>query len=933
MSSNIFRKDSILFRRQNKDGNASQQNEEQPSQIKEFISSNVRPSRPVERSSKDPKNRDWSREAKRIGQPREDARQRDKSMEDTRKRDRPRESRRRDRSREDIRKDGSREDSRKEESRADVFTREDARKDRPREDSRGERPREEFRKEGSNEDLKSDWSLGSQRDSRIERKRDSKAEDTRSSSRHSPVRKNDAKTKPDETKTAQDKNFSGTTKPTGGKNFQSASVNVEKVAVNKVTVAKLKEAFKPAQEITTEQLIPAVVPGIDDDNQDTSTESNSSSTKENSKESKLVRAERLHQKKFAKKKVPEVSLKKEIKKISPLRKAISPRNLDQSSSTVDEDDGHYNDLLSSLLASEKNRINKSAKKKKAKKSVSIEISPKNSPATPGKFLIEGNAPPPALTPVVPMTNGAADELPTSSPEFLGVPETPGKSLLAILSADLEISPSKVVAEQQRKELESAVYSILPTPIKLLAHCPFLSPLHNTPVTTNRPRHAISNKTPEVETTSPEPTPAPPPAPVEPVPTTQQSVSVDSSIGDETMKNSSSQQTPSTTKPSFPFKRRRVLKIKCTTSNNSSLGENSSMEEPPAKKACAPVAEPCLFSPPKQPEPRVPKPSVVEPKKTAGPKKVKSPLKKVADQQATSSKTKLSPMQKIITPNKQIQLTTPASVSSTGRKSNDSGASQDYRLHYTSDSEMSRSPSPYLPPVKVMTTSTPHPSNKRVKILTPKLAGLTPNSKKKQKRKIISDMFGASPASEREYHLDLDVTEELRRDLQPTSAKSKVLVKKSLPAEEVARNQRSKIEYEEKSRSTADRISKYKPVSRSPDYYRKRSPGERRRSPLEERRKSPVDRERRRSPPERRRSPEERERRRSPEDKYRRRSPEERERRRSPEERDKRRYLDERSRRKSPVDRDRRMSPDDRDNKRRYVDDRRRSPDDRDRKYM
>lgn len=961
---NFFcRKDSILFRRQTKTDDASQQNEEQPSRIKEFISSNVKPSRLLEEVLDDPRKSNRSREVRRIDQPIEDARQRDKSREDARRRDRPREIRRRDKSVEGGRRDGSRED-RREGSREDVrrdspkmvvrrdVSREKSYREMPREDSRRDRPREEIRRDNPKEAVRRDMPREDKREgsrevvrrdrpsrsSRTERQRESNNDGIRKPSGQSPVRGNDPKNNRDKSKTRPAKTSAETAKPIGDVNFVSAAVNVEYVPVNKESAANLKEVTQP--EIT-EPLIPAVVPNHEDDNQDTSTESNSSSTKENSQESKLVRAERLHQKKISKKIVtPEMSLKKEIKKISPLRKAKSPQNLNQCSSTVDEEDGQYNDLLSSLLASEKDRINKSVKKKKLKKSVSLKASPKNSPDTPGKFLIEGNALPPALTPVLPMVNGASDEHPTSSPEFLGVPETPGKSLLAILSADLESSPSKVIAEQHRKELESAVYSILPTPMKLLTQCPLLSPLHNTPIITDMPRHLISNKTPEVETTSPEKSPAPPPALVEIVPTPQQSSIIDSSVGDETPTTSSAQQTPSSSKPSFPFRRKRVLKIKCTTSNNSSLGENSSMEEPPVKKACTPTVQlpmPSLFSPPKQPEPRlqkVPNPSVVE---TAASKKVKSPSKKIDAQKAAGTKsvtiTEPSPSRKIVTPNKKIELTTPASISSTGRKSNDSGASQDFRLHYTSDSEVSRSPSPYLPqhPATVMTTSTPHPDKKRLKIVNDaQLVGLTPNSKKKQKRKtIMSEMFGASPASEREYLLDLDVTEEMRKDLQASLPKSKAPAKKSYPAEDNPRIQRSKIEYEEKSRPTADRI-KYKPVSRSPDYYRKRSPGDRRRSPLEERRKSPDERERRRSPPERRRSPDER--RRSPDERYRRRSPEERERRRSPDDRDRRRYLDERSRRKSPVDRDRRISPDDRE-RRRYLDERRRSPDHRDKRRV
>ncbi|XP_059473542.1 serine/arginine repetitive matrix protein 2-like [Neocloeon triangulifer] len=632
---------------------------------------------------------------------------------------------------------------------------------------------------------------------------------------------------------------------------------------------------------------------------DTSTESGSSSLKENLKESKIQRAERLHREKIEREGDNPLAVANDIRRLSPRTKQVS--NHDHG--TSDTEGSNVSDLISSLLESEKERIKVKSIKKRKNKTVKV-VCPKDNPDTPGKFLIEGDA-----ETATPKELGNKTEDKSLSPEFCHPPETPGKYLNCQIPAQLENSPTK----RAQKELDSAVFSILPTPLKMMTHHPLLlSPLQNTPVST---RPLQQTKTPEKEK-----------VPEEPVIPAQQLISPNQSLNSSVTSSTSTQlmidlsrtgNTPKVKPANYPFKRKRVLKIKCTSVGNSST-EDIKDAEPPAKKVCAV----------KQPSPKS-APTVEESVTT---RQLTMPKRLPIKSTAPPVEVQKSPMKKMSTPQHQIQAP-PASVPSTGRKSNDSGTSQDFHLHYTSESEISRSPSPFVPQNRpsAVATSTPHPTKSKLKLISNShILTLTPRSKKKQKKKIImAEMFGSSPASERDYPMDMEVTDDMRKDLEGSTKGEDGQEKKRMTEEEWWHREKSRRETDERRRRSPARI-KYR---QSPDY-QKRSP-----SPLERlRKRTPEDRDRRRSPErEGRRSPDrdrrifvDRERRLSPEDREVRMSSYERERRRSPEERKwapemRKKQVEERKRspelrRRSPEGRKR--SPEER---KRSPDVRRRSP--------
>ncbi|XP_065331550.1 serine/arginine repetitive matrix protein 1-like [Cloeon dipterum] len=630
---------------------------------------------------------------------------------------------------------------------------------------------------------------------------------------------------------------------------------------------------------------------------DTSLESHASSTKENSNESRILRAERIH--KEVEGSSP-ISLAKEIKKLSPR----------VNSSYYDSDgDSQHGDLFKSFLESGKERMNLPDKKKKKKAAVPV-LSPNENPVTPGKFLLDGRLSEMLSKPQPEVFSSTEKSL---SPEFAGPPQTPGKHLPNQIFPQIEISPvtSATSDDSARKELNEAVNSIMPTPLKNIVPN-LLSPLHATPVCTGPPQENVTPESPSATTTFALTKPQSP------------NHSFNSSITSanstrlmiDMSRLSAASETPKAVTPAsrFPFKRKRVLKIKCGSAGTTSTEENNdtSVDEPPKKMVCVPLQAALenhlssIISPVKMPNSPEQKSNEVPKSKKLTPPRLKKKTAKPKERELVPSMSNMSPVISMATPKHQIEFA-PASLPSTGRKSNDSGTSQDFHLHYTSGSEMSRSPSPFVSYQPSMTTSTPNAMKPHLEKLSVSLKCLTPSSKMKKLNFIMSEMFGDSPCKERDDQLDIDVSEEMRKDLGVYSPVMKQEKQTQLGVKAKPEQERPSSS-SKKGRKSPERHLKVLNVDhrKSPETLRMASPERIRRRTPEDRRR-PLERDRRRSPERERRRSVERESRRERERKW---ELEDRERRRSPNDSERRKYFEDRAR--SPEYRDRRRLPDDRD---------------------
>ncbi|CAB3373329.1 Hypothetical predicted protein [Cloeon dipterum] len=585
-------------------------------------------------------------------------------------------------------------------------------------------------------------------------------------------------------------------------------------------------------------------------------------------------------------------------------------------------DSQQGDLLKSLLESEKERMNLPDKKKKKKAAVPV-LSPKENPVTPGKFLLDGRLSEMLSKPQPEVLSGTEKSL---SPEFAGPPETPGKHLLNQMFPQIEISPTTSVTsdDSARKELNEAVNSIMPTPLKnIVPNLLTISPMHATPVNTGSPQQNVTPESPSATTT------------VGITKLQSPNHSFDSSITSanstrlmiDMSRLSAASETPKAVAPAsrFPFRRKRVLKIKCGSAGTTSTEENNdaSVGEPPKKKVCVPLQAALenhlssIISPVKMPNSPEPKSNEVPKSKKPTSPKLKKKTAKLKVREMVPSTSNMSPVISMVTPKHQIEFG-PASLPSTGRKSNDSGTSQDFHLHYTSGSEISRSPSPFVSYQSSMATSTPNAMKPHIEKLSVSLKCLTPNSKKKKLNYIMSEMFGDSPCKERGDQLDIDVSEEMRKDLGVYSPVLKPEKQNQLGVEAKHEQERPSSD-SKKGRKSPQRRLKVLNVDqrKSPETLRMASPERIRRRTPEDRRR-PLERDRRRSPERERRRSVERESRREWERKW---ELEDRERRRSPNDSERRKYFEDRAR--SPEYRDRRRLPDDRDYRQRR---RSRSPD-------